>query len=297
MNGSLPIRLNWSRTIIRTCITTALHAEARPLIDYFKLKQDTTSHGVRIYRSENLSLTVGGVGKVRSAVAATCLLTRTPTHGRVTALNIGIAGCTQEEDVHSVKIGDLFLINKIIDQATGRESFPDILSDTGARENIVTTLDKPLNRLDGAIVADGLVDMESSGFYQATATFLAPHQIGCIKIVSDFLKVERFDSDWVGSLIDQHIPLIEKVIQGYSAISELSFDILNSDELTVLDLIRKSLRLTVTQHKLLTDYARSYKLDTEQTLPDLSDFTKTIVTDKYEGKQLLERIRKRLLAT
>ena len=107
--------MNWSRTIIQTCITTALHAEARPLIEHFKLKQDTTSHAVRIYRSESVSLTVGGVGKVKSAVAATCLLAQTPLLGRVTALNIGIAGCTQEKNADAVQIGDLFLINKIID--------------------------------------------------------------------------------------------------------------------------------------------------------------------------------------
>ena len=289
--------MNWSRTIIQTYITTALHAEARPLIEHFKLKQDTTSHVVRIYRSESISLTVGGVGKVKSAVAATCLLARPQAPGRVTALNIGIAGCTQEKNADAVQIGDLFLINKIIDHATGRESFPDILSVSGARENVVTTLDRPLNRSDGTTVADGLVDMESSGFYQATATFLAPHQIGCIKIVSDFLEVERFERDWIGNLIAQQIPSIEKLIEGYHSISELAFDILISDDLTVLDLIRQNLRLTVTQHKLLTDYARSYKLHTKQALPDLSDFTKTIVTDKYEGKQLLERIRILLLAT
>ena len=104
---------------MRLLITVALHPEARPLITHFGLKQDTTSHAVPIFHRENHALAVSGVGRLKSAIATTYLLSRISSLDDVILLNIGIAGHTQVPKAGSVELGDLFLVHKITEQATG----------------------------------------------------------------------------------------------------------------------------------------------------------------------------------
>ena len=272
-------------------LTVALHPEARPLIARFRLQQDTTSHAIPVFRRDDLALSVSGIGKLRSAIATTHLISRANTPQESVALNIGIAGCYRETSQQSIAIGDLFLAHKLVEASSGREFFPDILVKTDIPEATVTTVDRPLLRSSDTEVAEGLVDMEASGFFLAAATFLPPHQIGCLKIVSDFLEVERFDKAWVSSLIEARMEAIERTINAYRELASLSVEVLDADEQVLLSKIRIDLRLTASQSKKLTDAARGYKLRTASSLPDLTAFTQRQVTTRQESKTLFERLR------
>ena len=272
-------------------LTVALHPEARPLIARFRLQQDTTSHAIPVFRRDDLALSVSGVGKLRSAIAATGLISRSNASQESVALNIGIAGCTQEADQGPIGIGNLFLAHRLVEASSGREFFPDILVKTDLPEAIVTTVDRPLLRASNTEVAEGLVDMEASGFFLAAATFLPPHQIGCLKIVSDFLETERFDKAWVSSLIEARMGEIERTINAYRALAALSVEVLDADEQALLSKIRVDLRLTASQSKGLTDAARGYKLRMASSLPDLTAFTQRHVTTRQESKLLFDRLR------
>ncbi len=73
-------------------LVVALPAEARPLIEFFRLKEKTTIGTFRMYRQEDMSLVISGPGKI-AAAAATALLAGSNTTGKQAAwLNIGIAG-------------------------------------------------------------------------------------------------------------------------------------------------------------------------------------------------------------
>lgn len=272
-------------------VVAALHAEAGPLIAHFGLKQNTHSRTIPVYGNDTMTLAVSGVGKLKAAIATTYLLAQTPSPDETAAINIGIAGSTQDADAGPINIGDLFVIHKIVDHATGRESYPDILVGAGTAEAAVTTVDAPLDRTDAQPVADGLVDMEAAGFYQAAATFLPPHRIGCVKIVSDFLEVRRFKKTWISGLIERRLDRLEPIIQRYGTFADLRFDALQDEDYAVLDDIRRSLQLTVSQYRFLTDWATAHKLRTQGPLPDLTTHTQTVVTGKSEGKQHLERLR------
>lgn len=276
-------------------ITVALHPEARPLITHFGLKQDTASHAVPIFHRDDLFLTVSGVGRLKSAIATTYLLSRISSFDDVILLNIGIAGHTQASDAGAIGLGDLFLVHKITEQATGHTFYPDMLIQTKIAESVLTTVDRPLARSNDMEIESGLVDMEAAGFYQAAATFLAPHQIHCIKLVSDFLEVQRFDKAWISHLIDQKLSDIDRIITAQTTVAETISDILNEADLMMMDYIGRCLRLTASQHKMLTDTARTYKLHTGAALPDLSVFTQTVVTTKQEGKERIERLRHLLM--
>ena len=271
-------------------ITVALHPEARPLIAHFGLKQDTTAHAVPIFHRDNVSLAVSGVGRLKSAIATTYLLSRVSAPDKIGLLNIGIAGHTQIPNTGPVEIGDLFLVHKIAEQATGHTFYPDMLVQVHLPESVLTTVDRPLDQSDGMEVEAGLVDMEAAGFYQAAAAFLAPHQIHCIKVVSDFLEVQRFDKAMVSHLIEQRLTDIDRIIAAQNTVAEASSDILNEADRSMMNHLNRCLRLTVSQHKMLTDTVRTYKLHTGKALPDLTAFTQTVVTTRQEGKDRIERL-------
>lgn len=272
-------------------LTLALHPEARPLIARFRLQQDTTSHAIPVFRRDDLVLAVSGVGKLRAAIATTYLISRTNAPHECVALNIGIAGCTQDVGQGPIAIGHLFLAHKLVEASSGREFFPDILTKSDLAEATVTTVDRPLLRSSNTGIAEGLVDMEATGFFLAAATFLPPHQIGCLKIVSDFLETERFDKAWVSTLIEAQLEDIERIINVYRELASFDVEVLDAGEQELLTKIRVALRLTASQSKGLTDAARGYKLRKGSSLPDLTAFTQCQVTTKQESKTLFDRLR------
>jgi hypothetical protein len=276
-------------------LTVALHPEARPFIARFRLRQDTGFHAVPVYRSDAVWLAVSGVGRVKAAVAAACLLARAPSLEAAVALNIGIAGSTRAPDAGLAAVGDLFLIHKIVEQTTGRAFFPDMLIRADLPEAVLTTVDRPLDRAAGMAVEEGLVDMEAAGFFQAVASFLPPHRIACLKIVSDFLETRRFDRAWVSRLVEARMDDIDRVIQRYETALAAERDVLEEAHRAALNGIRAALRLTAGQYKMLTDAARAYKLRNGTPLPDLSGCMEPPVSTKQEGKHRFEQLRRLLL--
>ena len=273
-----------------TLLAIALHAEARPVIERYRLKQDA-SFALPVFRRDEVWLTVTGTGRMKSAIATTFLITKTENREKAVIFNLGIAGHTQKGGEGPVTVGDRFLAHKITEQGTGRSFYPDLLARTPLAESAVTTVDVPLDRADADGVDRGLVDMEAAGFYQAAATFLPPHRIGCVKVVSDHLDVRRFDKNEVGVLIARSLDEIEETITAYRNISDGGTDVLTDTDAQVVERIRSRLRLTASRQRMLVDLVRAYKLHTGSEVPDLSGFTRVTVKTKQEGDAHFERLR------
>lgn len=271
-------------------LAIALHAEARPVIERFRLKQDA-SFDLPVFRRDEVWLTVTGTGRMKSAIATTCLVTRIERDERTVIFNLGVAGHTQKAGEGPVKVGDRFLANKITEQSTGRSFYPDLLARTPLAETAVTTVERPLDRADAGAVEPGLADMEAAGFFQAAATFLPPHRIGCVKVVSDHLETRRFDKGWISELIAGSLAEFEAAIAAYRTISDGEPDVLTDADSRVVEDIRDRLRLTASRHRMLSDLVRSYKLHTGSDLPDLTRFSHVSVKTKQEGDAEFERLR------
>ena len=271
-------------------LAIALHAEARPVIERFRLKQDASS-GLPVFRRDEIRLTVTGTGSMKSAIATTCLLARVERDEDAVLFNLGIAGHTQQAGKGPVSVGDRFLANKITERSTGRSFFPDLLARTPLAESVVTTVERPLDRADAGTVEPGLADMEAAGFYQAAATFLPPHRIGCVKVVSDHLETRRLDKNRVGELIAGALDEFEATVAAYRSIDDGGQDVLTGADQQLVEDIRGRLRLTASRHRMLTDLARSYKLHTGSDLPDLTRFTHVSVNTRQEGDAQFERLR------
>ena len=271
-------------------LAIALHAEARPVIERFRLKQDTTSD-LPVFRRDEVWLTVTGTGSMKSAIATTCLLARVERDEDTVLFNLGIAGHTQKAEEGPVSVGDRFLANKITERSSGRSFFPDLLARTPLAESAVTTVERPLDRADAGTVEPGLADMEAAGFYQAAATFLPPHRIGCVKVVSDHLETGRLDKLRVGEMIAGALDEFEATVAAYRSIGYGGPDVLTDADLRLVEDIRGRLRLTASRHRMLSDLARSYKLHTGSDLPDLTRFTHVSVNTRQEGDAQFERLR------
>ena len=168
-------------------IVTALSIEAKPIIEYFKLKSKED-----IYQNDKINLIVTGSGKIKSAINTALLISKYPYK----TLNIGIAGSNKYE------LSEGFFINKITDIDTGFDYYPDFFKEPSS--NIVC-VSKVQNYYT-------LTDMESSGFFEAAYKFLSVENIILYKIVSDNPKTE-INVKLIPELIKKHIKIIEEMLE------------------------------------------------------------------------------------
>ncbi|MDD5275657.1 MAG: hypothetical protein PHR16_06215 [Methylovulum sp.] len=174
------------------------------MIDYFRLKKDTTVKPFAVYLNQAVCLTVTGVGK--NAMAAGIAYTQAlfaPVEP-VVLLNIGIAGHKDQA------LGGLFLINKMTDADSKKNYYPPLVFGLPCATASVRTASKP--QLD--YEQPGLYDMEASAFYETAARFSTGELIHCLKVVSDNkdAPVEAINPKQVSALIATHLPIIAGLI-------------------------------------------------------------------------------------
>lgn len=259
---------------------TALHHEARPIIEHFSLKKDMESHGLDVFRNEDFSLVVTGIGKLKSAVATTRLLS---AYGRPKLLvNIGICGAPK-----SFPIGSPYLINKITDVASSRCFFPDLIIKHSLEEAQLATYDMVVSKHGDN---SELVDMEGSGFFEAAASFLSADQILCIKVVSDHLDGKKLLGDEITNLIEKNISKLSIFIAALSEYKPDSRKPLTSEEKECLATIAENLRLSHQQRRILTESATTYKLKREGSLSILEGYLNARSKTNMERRKHLREI-------
>ena len=136
------------------CLTVALPAESRPLIDFYRLKPRAAKGAFRIYRNESIALVVSGVGRIAAAAATAYLHAVTDEQRNCGWLNIGIAGHAE----HTVGTG--ILASRITDSSTGTSwvaaPVPDLTISTGP----LVTVEAPETHYPETV----MYDMEAAGF-------------------------------------------------------------------------------------------------------------------------------------
>jgi len=153
----------------------ALPCEAKPLIEYFKLKKELSVSAFTIYRSANITLTVTGLGKSAMAASVGYTLALFPTDSLPVMLNIGIAG---HKDY---ALGTIFSAQKIIDHDSGRSYYPQLVTSPPCATQLITTVSQAQLNYS----PDTLYEMEASAFYETAIRFSSSELIQCIKVISD----------------------------------------------------------------------------------------------------------------
>jgi len=269
------------------------HHEARPLISYFQLKKDHSSHYFEIYEKEDVALIISGIGKLNTAVAATHIVSRSqdsrkPLAPNTALINVGICGSENRD----FPLGQMALVNQIMDHDSGRRFYPDILISHTLQEAGIETFSHGVRAEEADQISLELVDMEASGFYEAASRFLGPHQIHILKVISDYLGEPSITGEYVQQLMERNTAVLAEYLDKVRQMHLQTQDIISSREYQLLEDITQNLHLTQTQRHDLIKWARQYKLRNKKDLGFLQGYTQIYSRSKQERKQQIERIRK-----
>jgi purine-nucleoside phosphorylase len=165
----------------------ALKAEAKPLIEYFKLKCITTKP-YKVYKRDDIVLAICGIGREKTKLHLKDIFDKYPFK---IAISVGIAGCKYKE----IKIGSFFCTN---------QKLKDI------RFATITTVDKALDTSNS--LKTTLVDMESDSFIFTCREFLNEKEIFVLKIVSDHLETTIPKKEFVWKIIEKNLKNISKIV-------------------------------------------------------------------------------------
>ena len=204
----------------------ALPAEARPIIDYYRLRTVPNSGPFRVYESEDIRLIVSGPGKIPAASAVGFLYAFSGGMRNRIWLNVGIAGH------RDFQVGTGVLAHKITDQSSGQNWYPPIVFDPPCETESVLTVDRPVVYGDGSggdrftpvrlfepvpsrTVPDAhcVYEMEAAGFYDTATRFSTAELVQCYKIISDNRGSSvKISADFVEKLICDHLNIIDTIL-------------------------------------------------------------------------------------
>ncbi len=191
----------------------ALPAEARPLIERYRLRRDPRHLGFKLFRGAagDVALIVSGPGKV-AAAAATASLHAAAGGGRDAAwLNVGIVGHGERP------VGEVVLAHKVRDRATGESWVPPLLFAAPCPTDEVLTVDTVEQDFAEAVA----YEMEASGFYSTACRFAGAEVVHCLKVVSDGPgeAAEALTAAKVQQLVAAALPAVEQVAAAICGLS------------------------------------------------------------------------------
>ena len=178
-------------------------SEARALIDFYSLKKKKTSN-FSLYNSDLISVTISGIGKINAAMSVVQTFYEFEQQKNNIWINFGIAGHKKG------KIGNIFLVDKIVDNETKKKSFPFILDNCKINQSSCITYGEP-----NFNYTNDLSDMEASGFFFGCEKYTSKEFIHSIKIISDNgkKKINFFNKEEVKNMISNKIEDIDTYVK------------------------------------------------------------------------------------
>jgi purine-nucleoside phosphorylase len=170
-----------------TLLHVALKQEAKPIIEFFKLRCIQTKP-YKIYQKDDIVLAICGMAKDNTLLNLSDVFTK---YNCTKAISIGIAGCSDE----SIKIGELICTNKKIE---------------GIKQASLSTVVKPCE--DKNEIDTTLVDMEASYFYEIAKKNIFKENIYILKIVSDYLDITIPKKEFVWKIIEKNLKKISQIL-------------------------------------------------------------------------------------
>lgn len=267
-------------------IVTALHCEAIPIIEALKMEKSGILNNFDVYSNGGDFLVISGVGRLKSAIATTALLTRlSAMHNlrKSVVFNVGICGAKPE-----YLIGDLLFPYRISCNNSRRSFYPDLLIKHNLKEASLFSAERPVFS-QTELQAD-CVDMESYGFFEAASSFLTTSQIFALKVVSDHCENKRLSKKEVSDLIATKTDQIIALIQSHASIQigPLTF---SEQENSSLCKLVEQLRLTACQTEELRKIALSSKVRGNAKICELPDMIKRLPRDKQQSKVFFEQVK------
>lgn len=192
-------------------LVVALAAESRPLIEHFRLVQDRSAVGFRVYRGDAMRLVVTGAGRVASAAGVAALGERLEGSAAPAWLNIGVAGAAglaAGKGVHALSITEA---------ATGRCWYPPQVAKLPGQGVALRTVDAPHGTHDESQV----YDTEAAAFYATALRYSTGELVQAYKIIVDD-RTRDGDSvprHGVRDAVIQHLPVLDTVCLALAALA------------------------------------------------------------------------------
>jgi hypothetical protein len=189
----------------------ALHCEAKPVIDFYRLKKSHEDNAFDHYRGDGMACIISGTGKIASSAACAWIAARYCDEASLAWINLGIAGAAEHN------IGAMFSLHQVIDADDGHRYYPAPASAVELDGSACMTLSLPSEDY----CDDYLFDMEASGFMYASLRFSSAELVKSLKIVSDNRreKVGR-NRQRVSDLVHQHIGSIDRQASSLIALND-----------------------------------------------------------------------------
>ncbi|EOD01196.1 hypothetical protein [Caldisalinibacter kiritimatiensis] len=272
-------------------ITVAMYYEAKPFISKLALKRDNDIKRFQVFKNNEVALIISGVGVMASSIATTYLLTKYNANSTDLFINVGVCGSTDKE----IKSGEVFLCHKIINHDSKKIFYPDMLFRHPFKEGVLESFSKVVTKDMLEDVKGDLVDMEGAAAYEAASTFLPPHQINCIKIVSDFLEPDNIKPEEVEHIVNKNTDIIIRwILSRHKAITPKR-SILTDEEKNVLQQISENLKLSTTMNHQLIQLAKMYKIREGNLLEVVKPLISLKCESKREGKSYFAKLKEQLM--
>jgi nucleoside phosphorylase len=152
----------------------ALHCEAKPVIDFYRLKKNTNNNAFDLYQRDDITCIVSGIGDLNMAAACAWVASRFE-HGNLCWINLGIAGHK------SFPLGTTLVANQVYHTDDAAVIYPVALKNHDlASASIISQPSEQTNYHH-----DAAYDMEAYAFLHSCRHFTALEFCSCIKVISD----------------------------------------------------------------------------------------------------------------
>ena len=189
----------------------ALHCEAKPVIDYYRLKKSPSHNAFDLYQSEDMQCVISGIGKINAAAATAWIAALNRNQLSISWLNLGTAGAARHP------LGSIYWISKLIQQNTKKHWFPVPTFASGFATSDCISLDQASTDYhDSAIY-----DMEASAYFSTALRFSSAELVHCLKVISDNQQQKTgLDKVTISHLIDQNITAIDVFVQNLKTLNQ-----------------------------------------------------------------------------
>lgn len=276
----------------------AFYGECSGLIKHYNLKKRQTDKYYRfdVFENENqpVRIILTGQGSVMAAAALSGAASFFGIKAEDAIINVGTCAGDYEP-------GQVFICNKITEEATGRTFYPDMILRSSLPERELVTAPVVIRKSiheyankDSHNMA--LYDMEAAAIYQAANLYMGPHRMGFVKVVSDNGDIEGLTPDFIKGLMAEAVDEIASYVDMFVTDTH---DMCRAEESTQFtNQLCKDLhcsKVMENQVRQLIKYLSLEGTDYMTYINKLYDEGRLPAHDKKNGKVCLDEIKRELL--
>lgn len=272
-------------------ICTATYFESENFIKKLSLKKDINITKFQVFKNDDITLIITGVGKIKAVSALVHIFSIYKTQSPSLLINFGICG-TSNKKLH---IGTTYLCNKLIDNSSKKTYYTDIIYNTPFEETSVETFDTVINSSMNYDITGDLIDMEAVGVYEGGSLFLNTHEIFIIKLISDYLDANSINKPLIKEKINCASDEIINWLNFLSTNLRKVPHAISPKEAELISSIADNLKFSTTMKNDFKKELLYFKLSNGYIPDDLKQYSKVPCKSKREGKIYADSIKKKLI--